>query len=47
MSRGERKETIRRGHPGLSLGRQCHLLSPTGARPGERFALRFSVPADF
>ncbi len=27
MSRGERKETIRRGHPGLSLGRQCHLLS--------------------
>ena len=27
MSRGERKETIRRGHPGLSLGRQCRLLS--------------------
>ncbi len=27
MSRGERKETIRRDHPGLSLGRQCHLLS--------------------
>ena len=27
MSRGERKETIRRGHPGLSLGRRCRLLS--------------------
>jgi putative transposase len=27
MSRGERKETIRRGHPGLSLSRQCGLLS--------------------
>ena len=27
MSRGERKETIKRGHPGLSLGRQCRLLS--------------------
>ncbi len=27
MSRGERTETIKRGHPGLSLGRQCRLLS--------------------
>jgi putative transposase len=27
MSRGERKRMIRRDHPGLSLGRQCDLLS--------------------
>ena len=27
MSRGERKAMIRRGHPGLSLGRRCRLLS--------------------
>jgi len=27
MSRGERKETIRRGHPDLSLSRRCRLLS--------------------
>ena len=26
MSRGERKAMIRRGHPGLSLGRRCRLL---------------------
>ncbi len=32
VSRGERKETIRRGHPGLSLGRQCRLLSISGPR---------------
>ncbi len=42
MSRGERKAMIRRGHPGLSLGRRCRLLSinrssfydaPTGESP--------------
>ena len=27
MSRGERKGMIRRDHPGLSLSRQCNLLS--------------------
>ena len=27
MSRGERKAVIRRDHPGLSLSRQCRLLS--------------------
>jgi len=27
MSRGERKAMIRRGHPGLSLSRQCEVLS--------------------
>ena len=27
MSRGERKAMIRRDHPGLSLSRQCGLLS--------------------
>ena len=26
MSRGQRKAMISRTHPGLSLGRQCHLL---------------------
>ena len=27
MSRGDRKATIRRDHPELSLSRQCRLLS--------------------
>ena len=27
MSRGERKAMIRRDHPGLSLSRQCRLLT--------------------
>ena len=49
MSRGERKAVIRRDHPGLSLSRQCRLLSisrssfyyaPKGESPGNLALMR-------
>ena len=55
MSRGERKETIRRVPPGLILGRQCRLLPisrssfyyvPKGESP-EKLALMRRIGAWF
>ena len=43
MSRGERKETIRRGNPGLSLGRRCRLLSIS--RPSFYYAPKGGSPS--
>ena len=49
MSRGERKAMIRRDHPGLSLSRQCQLVSisrssfyytPKGESPGNLALMR-------